>query len=263
MAALSAGRRADARAVVLFLVLGFALSWYPWFLFLAGYPAAPGPNPLGLLVAALIAASVAAGWRGPVAILRGIVRVRAPLAVWAMAVLVPLGVLAAALAIGVLRNVGVAPAAPVWPDLAERMILAFLFVALGEEPAWRGFLLPEMQNRLHPILATFAVAAIWALWHLPLMGTEFAWPLVPAFLASVAGGAIVLSWLYNASGASILLPMVTHALVNTAGAGYVFGFVAKADLAHFWWIYAGLWLVAGGLTIVLTHGRLGVPRERA
>ena len=37
---------------------------------------------------------------------------------------------------------------------------------------------------------------------LPPMGTEFAWSIVPTFLASPAGGAFVLSRLYSRSGGS-------------------------------------------------------------
>jgi membrane protease YdiL (CAAX protease family) len=147
---------------------------------------------------------------------------------------------------------------PPWSGLLDKFIIMFAFVGLGEEPAWRGFLLPLLQRRLAPVAAMLAVAGIWAIWHVPLMGSEFAWPLVPAFLFSLLGGAAVQSWLYNASRGSSLLPMTMHGVLNTAGSGYVFTLVAKDDLVRFWWIYAAIWLAAGLGCIAASRGRLGV-----
>jgi len=109
-----------------------------------------------------------------------------------------------------------------------------------------------------PLRATLVVAAVWAIWHLPLMGTEFAWPLVPAFLVSLLGAAFAQSFLYNASRGSSLLPMLAHAIVNTVGSGYVFTLIAPSSLALFWWIYALIWLGVGASVAVLTRGRLGL-----
>jgi membrane protease YdiL (CAAX protease family) len=244
--------------VLVFLALAFPLSWYPWILSLVLHKGSGGPNPLGLLLAALIAASVAGGWRGASGLLRGIVRIgRSPAAI-VVALLLPAASIAIALLIATTQGIAVTLHAPDWSDMLDRLIFTFLFVGLGEEPAWRGFLVPTLQQRLHPLAASVMVAVIWGVWHLPLMGTEFAWPLVPAFLASLFGATFVLSWIYNASGGSILLTMFTHATLNTIGAGYAFKLIAAPDLSHFWSIYAAVWLFAGFATIVLTKGRLGI-----
>jgi hypothetical protein len=99
---------------------------------------------------------------------------------------------------------------------------------------------------------------VWAIWHLPLMGSEFTWSIVPAFLSSLFGAAFVQSWLYNASGGSSLLPMTMHGVLNTIGSGYVFTLIGRDDLLTFWWIYAIVWLVAGASVVVLTRARLGL-----
>ncbi|HUO88647.1 MAG TPA: CPBP family intramembrane glutamic endopeptidase [Rhizomicrobium sp.] len=259
-ASLSPPRRVAAPFVT-FLVLGCALSWYPWVLHLMGRPGNGGPNPLGLLLAALIAAFVDRGWRGSLEVLRSIGRVAAPLRVWAVALLLPFAALAAALAIGAAAGIAFLPKSPPWSDLLDKFIIMFLFVGLGEEPSWRGFLLPLLQRGQTPLAATLVVAVVWAIWHIPLMGSEFAWPLVPMFLVSLLGAAFIQSWLYNASGGSSLLPMTLHALLNTAGSGYVFTLIAPGDLARFWWIYALAWLAAGLAFVVATRGRLGVARR--
>lgn len=249
--------RSGWRAVAVFLALGFALSWYPWVLHALGHPGNPGPNPLGLLLAALIASSLIGGWRASVKLLGSIVRIAAPARVWMSALLLPAATLLLALVIARFGGIAIAIQPPPWSDLLDRIIIMTVFVALGEEPGWRGFLLPLLQRRFAPVAATLVLSVIWATWHLPLMGTEFAWPLVPAFLVSLLGACFVLTWLYNASGGSVLPCIAMHAILNTIGSGYVFHFIAANDLPRFWWIYAGLWLGAGLLAVIATRGRLG------
>lgn len=251
-------RAGDRRGLIVFGALGLALSWYPWVLHLLGRPGNGGPNPLGLLLAALIAAATTdAGWRGSVAILKSMVRLRAPVRVWIAAILLPFASLALACAIASASRIAMTFAPPPWSDLFDKLVFMFLFVGLGEEPAWRGFLLPLLQRRRTPFVATLLLSTIWAVWHLPLMGTEFAWPLVPFFLVSLVGAAFVLSWLYNASG-SVLPCMAMHAILNTAASGYVFQLVAHDDLPRFWLIYSAVWLSAGVLAVLSTRGRLGL-----
>ncbi len=88
------------RSLIVFVVLAVTLSWYPWFLVLLGYHGNGGSNPLGLLVAALIAAAVDMGWRGPGMIFLGIVWVRASLPLWVAAAVVPIALLMISVDIG-------------------------------------------------------------------------------------------------------------------------------------------------------------------
>jgi membrane protease YdiL (CAAX protease family) len=249
-----------ANKLFLFLILAFALSWYPWALALLRHTTS-GPNPLGLLVAALIVLALNSGWRGPRHLLLAIVRVRVPLMSWFAVFLIPIGIVAVALGVAPLFGIGIRMQSPSWSDLFDRFVFTLLFVAFGEEPAWRGFLLPLLQRRLSPVLATVIVALIWAIWHLPLWGSEFAWTIVPAFLVSLLGGAFVLSWLYNVSRGSVLMPMLMHTTLNTVSAGYAFHLIGKSDLLKFWCLYAGLWLVAGTIAVLATRGRLGFAAD--
>src|SRR5690349_14472435 len=70
-------------AILVFLVLVFPLSWYPWVLALIAHKTS-GPNPLGVLVAGLIASAVARGWRGTRDLLLSMVRVGARPLCWAV-----------------------------------------------------------------------------------------------------------------------------------------------------------------------------------
>jgi membrane protease YdiL (CAAX protease family) len=96
---------------------------------------------------------------------------------------------------------------------------AFLFTAALEEPGWRGFLLPRLQQRFSPLLASFFVWLPWALWHAPLdFHRPFRFTLVNYLLIRVVflvPITIILAWLYNRSGANLLTVVIFHAAMNT------------------------------------------------
>jgi len=107
--------------------------------------------------------------------------------------------------------------------LASRaaMFFAFnlLFVAVQEEPGWRGFLLDRMQHKFPPLLSTLLVWLPWALWHGPLdyfRPVPFSltvWVLLRVvFMIPLA---IILTWFYNRSARSIQTTAIFHAGMNT------------------------------------------------
>lgn len=235
--------------LVAFVVLAFLLSWYPWLIALAR-GTTTGPNPLGPFVAALIVLGVASGWAGIRELLRNLVRVRIKPIAWLVAIALPLALcaitamIAATFASGAVRVT--------WPpaaEMIEKFLFIFLFIALGEEPGWRGFALPELQRRHSPLRASLILGAIWAVWHLPLMGNEFPWSIVPAFVIGVFGTTLVQTWLLDRSGGALLPQMILHTIVNTFGAGLVFRWFAPGESAILWWTTAALWLIAGVICI--------------
>jgi len=115
--------------------------------------------------------------------------------------------------------------------------------------------LPRLQKRCGPVLASVILGGIWALWHLPLLGTENKIELIAPFLISVFAATMVITRLYNGSGGSVLLPMLMHATVNTVASGFAFRFVTGADLSRLWWIYAAAWLVTAAIVAVWMHRR--------
>jgi membrane protease YdiL (CAAX protease family) len=248
------------RPLAAFLALGLALSWYPWALKLAGSAGDGGPNPLGLLLAALILTAVMGGWPATRAFLGRIVRLRAGWRAWVLAVAAAPVALALALAAGLLAGIEVAVPALRWQDLGERFVFILLFVGLGEEPAWRGYLQPLLQERFSPLAAALIVGVVWGSWHLPLMGGEFAWRDVPAFLLSVLAAAIVLAAIWNLSG-SVLPAMVLHTLVNVLAPPFMRSVPAE-QLAHFWWIYSSAWCVlAAGVALIWRPIMLSRPLQ--
>jgi membrane protease YdiL (CAAX protease family) len=150
-------------------------------------------------------------------------------------------------------------------------LLLFIMLLGGgnEEPGWRGFALPRLQARYAPVVATLALGAIWATWHLPMVAIDpdarhglsdagFALAMVVTW-ATIVAYAFWLTWLYNRT-ASILLCMILHAGFNLATVIFVplTEEAAKGDaypalLAT----SAGTLFVAVALLVALTRGRLG------
>ena len=112
-----------------------------------------------------------------------------------------------------------------------------------EEPGWRGFALPRLQEHHTPVRATLILGVVWGIWHLPLYGAGSVGPLLFVFFDT---------WLYNRTG-SVLLCILLHASFTPALDHLILrGDSLAVDLA----VLATL--VAGALTIIaLTRGRLG------
>jgi membrane protease YdiL (CAAX protease family) len=210
--------------LVAFFALAFALSWYPWILALLRGRTS-GPNPLGPLVAAIIVTATVYGRSGLREFFSRLVRWRVGAKWYAITFATP--VLLCLIAVAVTLCF-----VPRWQisalsiekmrELPDRFLFILLFIGLGEEPGWRGFALPQLQAKYSPLTASLILAPLWALWHLPLIGNEFPWPIVLPFVLSVFGATFMLTWVFNESKGSVLLPMLLHTTVNTVGAGLMF-----------------------------------------
>jgi membrane protease YdiL (CAAX protease family) len=104
------------------------------------------------------------------------------------------------------------------------VVLLLLFGSFGEEPGWRGFALPRLQQGRTPLKATLILTLFWWLWHLP---TYWTLPLAInaveqyGFLAAFGIQFVVLlalsllcTWVYNGSGGVVLMPVLLHASWN-------------------------------------------------
>ena len=47
-------------------------------------------------------------------------------------------------------------------------LLQLLTSGLGEEPGWRGYLLPRLQAQFTPVRSIWLLGLAWAVWHYPL-----------------------------------------------------------------------------------------------
>lgn len=244
-----------------FVVLAYLLSWYPWLIALAR-GRTTGPNPLGPFIAALVIAAVAGGKEELRALLRRLVRARVGWRWYGFILAAPVLIclVAAVVTLPLTSSAAVFPSAENLRELPDRFIFTFLFIGLGEEPGWRGFALPVLQEKYSPLRASLILAPLWALWHLPLFGHEFSLPIVPAFVVGLFGATMVQTWLFNRTDGSVLIQMLFHSIVNTVGAGLIFPLFNGAPFVVLWWVYAALWLTAG---IALMRPACGVSGQPA
>ncbi|MDP9366473.1 MAG: CPBP family intramembrane metalloprotease [Chloroflexota bacterium] len=206
--------------LVAFFVLSFAVTWALWI------PAAPflqglgdGPVPLPALLVALLggygptmAAGAVAGALGGRSGIKSLLRhflVWRVAPVWyALIVLVPLAVAAAAIAL----NVALGGAGPTGLDLSRWYLLLPMMLLhlptgpLAEEAGWRGFALPRLQARFGPLIASLVVGVAWGLWHLPAffipgaalpLGATVGVDIVAWYVLGTVATSVFFTWVYN------------------------------------------------------------------
>lgn len=112
------------------------------------------------------------------------------------------------------------------PKLPIAYFLPFLlymvvFTGVAEEPGWRGFALPRLQQRYTAETASWILGIAWGVWHFPfIIYYSYALGIIPllfSFLGltlGIVGWTIVNTWLYN-NTESVWLMIVLHGWANT------------------------------------------------
>ncbi|NIZ90719.1 CPBP family intramembrane glutamic endopeptidase [Kineococcus rubinsiae] len=276
----------DRRPLTAFFALAYGLSWLAWIPYLLS---GNGTGVLGFTFPSVLGTSQLLGvlpgaYLGPVTaalVVTALTEGRAGLRAWrgrlfrfrvgwrwylGVGVVVPVSILAATFALpqawGAVRPVSAFLLLGYLPMLLVQIVTT----ALAEEPGWRDFALPRLQNRLGAVRGTVVLGLLWGGWHLPLFLTEWggfpgvSWTQPVLFIASCVPLSLVMTWVFNRTGQSVPLVMLLHAGINST--------------------YTLLWpavfptLDAGGDTLVVqlvattaatavllvvTRGRLGAP----
>jgi membrane protease YdiL (CAAX protease family) len=219
-----------ANVLWVYFVLAYALTWGGSAVHLAlsrGGDAAglatPAQLPASLLVllgpalAALAAARLENGRRGPGRLLRPLLAWKIGWRWWAFILVYPI---LHRLAVAGIRWATGGPPPRFFENsaLPQGSILLALAVAvaanlvrgLGEEIGWRGYALPRLQRRWGPLVATLVLGVLWGLWHWhpanqALLGRSLVWH----FLTVLPVTALY-TWLYNRTGGSLLAAVILH-----------------------------------------------------
>jgi len=201
-------------------------------------------------------------------------RWRAPGHAYAAALLVPPAVAEAAARLAS-RRLGV-PSRARPSTLAGTLAFAgtagLLGGPLGEEPGWRGYALPQLEERLGHRRAALVLGAVWGVWHVPLLLTipeqRFGMGVrayLPAFLVSTVGHSAFQTWLATASRGSVPVAVLGHSAYNAATLVLVAeghpGLLDRPEVAEgAVRVFAGAWAVVGGLALIALPPRREEPR---
>ena len=260
--------------LAVYFVLAYALSWL--ILVPAGLGLLPDSAggvlpwviPFGPAVAAFVVTALTGGRPAVGQLLRRLVQWRVGIR-WYLLVLIGIPLVELLGAFAVLGTVPLEDLAHNWPVIFTSYLPAVVYVAIftgmGEEPGWRGFALPRLQERYGPVLATAVLAVVWGMWHLPnvLFG---GWTVLSfsLWLVLTIASAFIYTWVYNHTGGSILLAALLHGAINGSSA-LVTGLVPGFDTALHLPLYGALALafsVAAVVLVFATRGRLGYRTQR-
>lgn len=267
--------------LVSFFVLANALSWSAWtpyilsnnglgvwdYTFALGQLTGMLPGAyLGPITSALIVTAVTGGvaglrqwgarlWRW---------RVR-----WQWYAIALLGVPAALILTGLVVSGGqvMAPSLAVLAAYVPLLIVQMLTTGLAEEPGWRDFALPRLQDKFGPMRSAFILGPMWALWHMPLFLTEWGgypdadWTRPVSFTVFCIGFNVVMAWIFNRTGQSLPLAMLAHVGVNTFMSivwSEMFPTVSESVTSNALAVSA---VIAAIIVIAATRGRLGYLKE--
>jgi uncharacterized protein len=159
-----------------------------------------------------------------------------------------------------------------WVALAQNWPLIFtfylpaaafgiIFPSLGEEPGWRGFALPRLQQQYGPLVGTLILGVLHGLWHLPVYfipGTILEGPFdITAFAANtglIVAMSMIWTWFFNNASQSVFFAMLVHGVSNAAS-----GLIPQLmqDPTGDPWASFKIGAVFAVLLILFTRGRLG------
>lgn len=224
------------------------------------------PQPLafwiGLTLASYGVAALSGGWPAVRDLLSRLVRWRAGVLWYGVALLLtPLLSLLAILVsapFGGSPQIGVLLPASAIPG---QLLFQVFFFTLTEETAWRGFALPRLQGRFNALTASLILGVLWGLWHIPLWfipgSFQATLPYIGFFLLTVAQS-VLFTWLFNHTRGSVLLAGLFHASADVALP--YFG-VLTSGPGLFWIFVAFTWLTA--LVVILVEGSKSLKRGSA
>jgi membrane protease YdiL (CAAX protease family) len=252
--------------VALYFVLTFAITWI---FLIPAVSVAPQnlqtllfiPAAFGPFLAAIIIILITKGRNELTRWLRQIFRLRIPLILYLSgAFFLPIGI--GVMQYGLYRILGGSPdfsGATPWYQYLAYLLPTALLVGGNEEPGWRGFALPALLERFHPVLCAVILGIVHSLWHLPLMeqyGTTMG-----GYLFNLLPLTFIFNWFYLKSKFAVVPVMLFHAGTNIIG-DFIPTPVAMLDgLATPIFLRACVYWVIAMVLLIATKGRLGHPSK--
>ena len=214
--------------LISYFVMAFAISWFYVIVFQIIWPlpdtiVTDVPVLFGPVGAGFFMTYVVAGRPGVHQLLRRLVLWRVGVGWYLLAFvgMPALYVLGLALVPGALSSVSL----PLTTLLLLPVFFVVLLVTGGpllEEPGWRGFALPRLQQRWGPLAGTLILGVLWAGWHAP----QFFTPVFAAtnggltisgaavFLIGAVSFSLIITWAFNHTRGSVLIAILIHQCIN-------------------------------------------------
>ncbi|WP_448719779.1 CPBP family glutamic-type intramembrane protease [Microbacterium natoriense] len=190
---------------------------------------------------------------------------------WHWYAIAVLGVPAALIVTGLMVSGGqvMAPSVTVLAVYLPMLVLQMLTTGLAEEPGWRDFALPRLQDKFGPMRSAFILGPLWALWHMPLFLTEWGgypeadWTRPASFAVFCIAFNVVMAWVFNRTGQSLPLAMLAHVSVNNFMSvvwSEMFPTVSENVTSYALAVSA---VIAAVIVIIATRGQLGYRKEQS
>lgn len=139
-------------------------------------------------------------------------------------------------------------------------LFGLLLPSLGEEPGWRGFALPRLQQYYGPLVGSLLLGSLHGLWHLPaymipgaILPGGFDFTVFVANTLAIIASTVVWTWFFNNAAGSIFFAMYVHAVSN-ANSGLMPMLISEQTGDP--WLTFKLIGVCALFIIALTRGRL-------
>ncbi|WP_432493214.1 CPBP family glutamic-type intramembrane protease [Kineococcus auxinigenes] len=148
------------------------------------------------------------------------------------------------------------------------LLIQMVTTGLAEEPGWRDFALPRLQDRFGPLAGSMVLGPFWALWHAPLFLTEWGgwphahWSRPVAFVVFCLAFNLVMTWVFNSTGQSLPLAVLAHVSVNNFASVLWTDIFPTIDEDRAMVATASGAVVAAVVLVIATRGRLGLDGPR-
>ncbi len=141
------------------------------------------------------------------------------------------------------------------------LIPTALLTGGNEEPGWRGFALPALLERFHPVISAIILGIIHSVWHLPIMDhydTTIGW-----YLFNVIPLTFILNWFYLKSHYAVIPVMLLHAGINVIGSFLPTPMDVLDGLGTYIFLRGSVYWGIAIILVIATKGRLGYDTKNS